>query len=549
MDTQKPKVLPFQGVTTSQSTDTVPAASGLRRYVKKNMYRWHRLIGIITVVPVIFWTISGLSHPFMSHWFKPTIAHEFMKPDAVDRAALKLPLTTVLRQNRVERLRSFRVVTLNKRAYYQVKGASNALSYYDAQTGTLLPNGDRQYAESLARYFIDDAKTPVQLVPVTDFSNEYRYVNRLLPVYKVSFDRADRMDVYVETEQGRLANYNERSRKAFLWLFNNFHNWDWLATISNNTLRIGVMVLCLSIIIISMLSGIVIYGFMWRLFKKPRNAANKVGVLRKYHRQIGILVSLVTFTFAFSGAYHATRKLTPDDRIRYVRQPLVATDALTASVLSLPVDWSQVTNLSLAVVDGKPYYQVFTKPADKGGWNKKQIDNAEGGSRKAESTAKPTLAYYDVQTAALLPDGVMTHAKDLVMSFWAAETSGKGPACCEMMDDRQQASAGELPDLLKTEFLTKFDREYGFINKRLPVVKLALDTPDKLTYYVEPATGRLAAKIVDSDRLEGLSFAFLHKYSGVDAAGKDIRDIITMVSALGVLVVSLFGLALFLKVK
>ena len=40
------------------------------------MYKWHRTLGIITLIPVIFWTLSGLMHPFMAHFFKPQIANE-----------------------------------------------------------------------------------------------------------------------------------------------------------------------------------------------------------------------------------------------------------------------------------------------------------------------------------------------------------------------------------------------------------------------------------------------------------------------------------------
>jgi hypothetical protein len=95
--------------------------------------------------------------------------------------------------------------------------------------------------------------------------------------------------------------------------------------------------------------------------------------------------------------------------------------------------------------------------------------------------------------------------------------------------------------------MTKFDSDYGFINKRLPVVKLALNTPTHLTYYLEPATGRMAARVQDSDRREGLSFAVFHKYLLVDFAGKNFRDFLTAFAAMGVLVVSVLGLILFIK--
>nr|GFC18571.1 hypothetical protein [Tanacetum cinerariifolium] len=54
------------------------------------------------------------------------------------------------------------------------------------------------------------------------------------------------------------------------------------------------------------------------------------------------------------------------------------------------------------------------------------------------------------------------------------------------------------------ELVTKFAGEYGFVNKRLPVVKLAFDGPGHPALYVEPASGKLAALVTDSDRREGL---------------------------------------------
>jgi len=140
----------------------------------------------------------------------------------------------------------------------------------------------------------------------------------------------------------------------------------------------------------------------------------------------------------------------------------------------------------------------------------------------------------------------MEHSYSLVKHFVAQGAADGEPACCEMMAN---AAADQSAPLIisSSDYLTKFDTDYGFINKRLPVVKLALSTPTHLTYYVEPATGRMAAKVQDSDRREGLSFAVFHKFLLVDFAGKNFRDFLTAFAAMGVLVVSVLGLILFIK--
>lgn len=66
--------------------------------IKQNMYQWHRTIGIITIIPVILWTLSGLMHPFMAHFFKPEIAHEKLETVTIPQNKLSLSIQEVLRK-------------------------------------------------------------------------------------------------------------------------------------------------------------------------------------------------------------------------------------------------------------------------------------------------------------------------------------------------------------------------------------------------------------------------------------------------------------------
>lgn len=97
--------------------------------------------------------------------------------------------------------------------------------------------------------------------------------------------------------------------------------------------------------------------------------------------------------------------------------------------------------------------------------------------------------------------------------------------------------------------MTKFAGEYSFVNKRLPVMKLSYTGPGHPALYVEPATGRPAALVTDGAQREGLSFAVLHKFFLMDWAGKNSRHAVAMLSALGVLVVTLYGFALRLRTR
>ena len=83
--------------------------SKLVKKIKQNIYKWHRTLGIITIIPVFFWCLSGLMHPFMAHFFKPTIAHERLETKPIDKSQLTLSIQEVLQKNKIAEFKNFRI--------------------------------------------------------------------------------------------------------------------------------------------------------------------------------------------------------------------------------------------------------------------------------------------------------------------------------------------------------------------------------------------------------------------------------------------------------
>ena len=509
--------------------------------VKQNMYKWHRTLGITTLIPVILWTLSGLMHPFMAHFFKPQIANERLDIKPIDKNQLHFSIQDVLQKNGIAQFKNFRIVSFNDTTFYQIKTLKDELLYFNTSDAKKLENGDQKYAKWLSRYFLDDQKSPIQNIEtLTEFTSQYKYVNRYLPVYKLDFDRPDAMQVYVETSSDKLATYNPKSRQVFIWFFDTFHNWSFIDAISNNSVRICIMILLLSIIIFSALSGLLIYGLLWKQFKKTDSLEPKKG-LRKYHRQIGIWISLFTLTFAFSGAYHATTKWEPYTLSKMVYEPVFKNKDLVISNNMLSLDLNRLNNLSLIALNDSIYYRCeLAVPGNK---NYKKIKSDSKWDKK--ESQKSEVIYINATTNKKTPNIDLEYAKFLVSYFIDNETKA---ACCEMDESPEKKSTLENAALLETKVITDFEsREYGFVNKRLPVIKLAFDTPEKTTYFIETSTSRLAAVIENSDKIEGYSFAFLHKFLFMDWAGKNIRDLTMVLTALVILIVSVLGLILFIK--
>lgn len=499
--------------------------SKIVKKIKKNMYKWHRSLGIITIVPVIFWTLSGIMHPFMAHFFKPEIAHEKLEIKPIDNSKIKLSLQEVLTRNEIDLFKNFRIINFEKQVYYQIKTIRNQYRYFDAQTAKELANGDKKYAEYLARYFIDDAKSKLSKIEViTEFTSQYKYINRYLPVYKLTFNRDNAIQIYVETSSSKLATFNPKSRQIFIWIFDTFHNWGFIDAIANNYLRIITMLLFLSIILFSAISGIVIYGFMWKKFKKV-TPTNSEGFLRKNHRKIGIIVSFITLTFAFSGAYHATQKWEPNILPKMIYEPIIKVSDIKIPSTKTNIDYNQLINISIIKFKKGYYYQCDLYDAE----------NEKGEKQFINSNTN------------LLEKNIEIEYAQYLVSKFKKMLQNPTSNCCEA-----ETSESFNPNftLKSSTILTDFDkREYGFVNKRLPVVKLEYNSEDDTTFYIETSTSRLASVANNSTRREGYSFAILHKFLFMEWAGKNIRDLTTIISALGVLVVSVLGLILFIRRK
>lgn len=471
---------------------------------KQNFYKWHRILGLTALIPVMMWTLSGLSHPFMSNWFRPTIAREVYKPERIIKPDLSIK--QVLDKHTINELVNFGLISFNNQPYYQVLGKDSTNNYYSAATGDLLKDGDKLYATYLARYFTQDSTSKVKSITLQKtFDAHYQPINHLLPVWKIAFDRADGMDVYVETAQSRMGTFNNNTRKVMLTVFEQLHTWDFLEAIGGEQFRVIVLLVIVGIMFLSLVTGLTVYGFFWKKFKtisenRKTNQKPDTRFVHRFHRQLGLIVSLVMLTFIISGAFHLVIKLRNKTAEKQYGQLIKSTD-LSFANLQLPVD--SVKSIGIVKYADSTYYQV--------------------------SNFNKDVSYFNTISGQQLANGDKLYAAYL-SSFYHTDASP------EKVDGKPELSQ-----------IRQFDNEYGFINKRLPVQKIAY--PNGENWYIETTTSQLATKVAGIDRAEGLSFIFLHKYFGMSWAGKNIRDILSMLAALGVFVVSAFGFATFIKNK
>jgi hypothetical protein len=488
------------------------------------LLRWHGRLGVIACCGVLLWALSGLLHPVMSS-LQPR-AVTFAPPPAVfDLRNLPSP-AALLRQHGIARIETFRLVALPSGHHFQVSLPGQAEpAYFRLADGARVPDADRSYAEHLARHYLGDQQSALADIRRIDrFDGEYSYINRYLPAYRVAFARDDAMRVYVDTATSRLGTLVDRSKSWFVTFFQALHTWSFLD--GAPWLRAVLMSIFLSAAFLTALAGLWIYGLRFAASARPAG-------LRRAHRTTGILVSITTLTFTFSGAYHLLHGLKAP-----LASPGLRAAVFDATAFSLPLSavpallpaGAAVRAIAPAQVNGRTYYRVEIMPSASAAQVHGDAHHAPAAPAPAAGPAKapapaPAPLLVDAADGRVLEDGEAHYVRSLARVF-----SGLG-------DEAIRATAA----------ISKFEGEYGFVFKRLPVTRVEYEAPDSPRYYVDSANGVLSARIDDGDAREGWSFAYLHKFEWLGVFGKLTRDGIAMAFALGNAIVAVLGCVLFLR--
>ncbi len=517
--------------------------------MKKKIFKWHRTISLIIAIPAVLWATSGFMHPIMTT-IRPKVATQFLQPAIIDSNKMQVSLRMALEENKIDQFQNFRLVHIDTNWFYQVQTAPiNIPVYLSTVNGRPLKNGDELYAQYIAKQFLEGPfqskkaepdtsaeKTPMHdccdaatncvllndkgssisaVKRITDFNDEYKYVNRLLPAYKVSFNRQDGIRVYVETTSDRFAFAVDNKRAVFDSLFSWFHTWSWMDAFGN-----AKYILMLVFLVLTMgTTGMGLYIFFITNTKKPKG--NALASARRNHRFTSVFISLFTLLFSFSGAFHVLEKFKTDDRNDFYNRQIVKSSSADFDFTRLQkVVHMQIANISIVQMNDEWYWQVFTKEEKSAADGKMPLRRND--LMKDKTVPPPAASYISVSDGSKLVDGEKKYAEYLATLF------SKHPS----------------KEITNAVAILKFEDEYGFVNKRLPVWKIGYASNHHERYYVETSTGKLSVRVDDNDLYEGYSFAFFHKHHFMDFAGKEARDFSTMFWSFAQIALVVVGLIL-----
>lgn len=481
--------------------------------MKISVLKLHRALALFGFAAMLLWGASGLLHPWLTTFGVQQAV--FAPPQRALNLNQALPFQQLLKQTGIEQAQSVRLAVGESANLLQVTESQFApRRYFDLNTGLELPNHDPVYAAFLARHYLNVPYAEIAKVERIDtFSNDYPSVNRLLPVYRVQFDRPDGLNAYVYTETASLAavsdNTKHRVQTAFQWL----HTWSWMPKAAE-TPRVLLIAMLVGVLFTMACSGLA----MLVLIRRKVRAAGAKG----WHRIAGYALAVPVLMFSFSGVYHVVQHGWPEEQSKLAMRPAIQLQNLDFAIHS---SWAeitrdlQVTGLSLVANQNGELLYRLALPNPKNGLP----DNAQAIRTARFDGVQPTgpAVYLNAKTGILWQDG------DREMAHQLAQLHTGFPR-----EAVQQVS-----------LVTRFGGDYDFRNKRLPVWKFEYGAPLNASVFVDTATGVLADITLNSAKPEIWSFSMLHKWSFLGGLGRNVQNIVMcVVVVLAMVMMAGFGL-------
>lgn len=472
--------------------------------LKSWLLRWHRPLAIMAAIPVLAWSLTGLLHPIMSRWQPSAVAMKppaelFAAPAGVAWSDLPPPARTL--PTGMD-LRELRAMTWQGQPYWLAQTANGERRYYHAQSGALA-SIESSLVVALARHYTG-AQTPILSVSeVRQHSHEYPFVNRYLPVWRVAFDQPDGLVAFIEPRSLQLTGLTDTWKTRFSALFSNLHSWTWWPHAPS---RDVAMVMFLSAAGLLMISGLV------RAVVMPTTSARTTR--QRWHRRLGWWVAAAALAWIGSAVFHVL--------VINKGQPSFATYPLTYTFKSDAIQWS-----APPITLPQTRLQVIATSTGSA-WRAWALEHAHSASGSAAGHhASPA------------------HPPKLHDVWMSAETGEPMLAATYLRDLTKSIANSAAPK--RVQAVTQFTPEYGFVQKRLPVYEMQF--AQDVSVYVDPADAAVVTVVRPLDRIEGFSFAYLHKGHWFDFLGKTMRDTLLGLFALLVLITVVFGVSLLRSTK
>lgn len=485
----------------------------LQKTILKQSNKLHRYLTWIGASVLLLFIVSAFTHPLMI-WTGPRPA-SFYPPQLSIDSSLIAAIPDVLARHRIDDAAIIKVVPTQKGPLLQVSSSlTGPKRYFDPKTKSELADFDRQQAIWLARYYSGLEGTAVRDITLqSEFDTHYPWVNRLLPVYKISFDTPDNKTLFVHTETGAMGSYTNDWKSTLQSIFQAVHTWSWLNDVE--VLRVTVMVVLLLSVI-----GLVITGTSLVYLMKRRKIPQKG---RRFHRYMAHVVWLPLLALLLSGSFHLLYSSysgdLAEDRLERKLQISTAEFSDTADWLK---PFEDLTFNAMSIVPGPDntlFFRLSIPPAR----TSELVTRRQSFDGLPSEKASLYFAVGDKNETAIDDKTMVVHYAR------------------ELLNKREDIPAS-------AELITRFGPEYDFRNKRLPVWKVSFDDAPSDILYMDAVSGILVDRMSSTTLFERYIFSWMHKWDFlVPLTGRMGRDAVVTLFLFSIAVLG--GIGIYMRIR
>jgi uncharacterized iron-regulated membrane protein len=186
---------------------------------------WHHLTGLVGGLPLLTWIFSGWLSLNPGEWFgdrglpREALAR-YAGHDAPDFPIDLAVLQKMARHDEVEA----RFVWFDGAPLIITSDRQRQIAVFSNGASTKLTD-ERLFAA--ARLLLPDAKLILQERLIAEDAYWYSHHNeRALPILRVGFDDEDHTWFHIDPKTGEILDRTYESRRAYRWLFNGLHSFD-----------------------------------------------------------------------------------------------------------------------------------------------------------------------------------------------------------------------------------------------------------------------------------------------------------------------------------
>ncbi|HFL7943003.1 TPA: PepSY domain-containing protein [Pseudomonas putida] len=474
--------------------------------MKRQLYLWHRWLGIGLCLLMALWFVSGVVMLYVG--YPKLTSSERLEHLPALPAICCAEVPAQWAQLPLQRLR---LSSLGGQPFYLLELADGRRVTLDARSGEPLERADEAWALTGARQYAGDVPLRYRGQFEEDVWTHSRALDAERPLHLVELGDAERTWLYLSSRTGEVVRDASLQERRWNWVGAWLH---WLYPLREGfgfengwrVLMIGLSLLGTAMAVLGMVVGVM----RWRFRRPYRNGSRSPypGGWLRWHHIGGMLFGVVLVAWIFSGFMSMRPWGTTDSRSR-LDASLIQGGSLRAADISLPVTRVlQLLRVELDVVElewRRLHGSAYLVARD-----------ASGNSR-------------------------MLHGEALLHQF---------PR--EQLLDAARVMAPAIA--LDSDWLERFDSYYfardaqsmyGFQNRPLPVLRVRFDDPEQNWVYLDPASGEIVARHDQRQRIGRWLFNLLHSWDWHPLLERPLlREALIIAFSLGGMLICISGTVL-----